>query len=63
MSGGLAGLGGAINGLGTFGNLFVLGALPNEGFNGIAVALLGLGNQLVLCCLPFYLVFEYRASL
>ena len=46
ISGGLAGLGGAINGLGTFGNLFVLGALPNEGFNGIAVALLGLGNPI-----------------
>lgn len=44
ISGGLAGLGGAINGLGTFGNIFVLGGLPNEGFNGIAVALLGLGN-------------------
>src|SRR5699024_9629612 len=29
-----------------FGNLFVLGALPNEGFNGIAVALLGLGNPI-----------------
>src|SRR5699024_2769493 len=41
---GLAGLGGAINGLGTYGNLFVLGALSNEGFYGIAVALLGLGN-------------------
>lgn len=46
ISGGLAGLGGAINGLGTFGNIFVLGALPNEGFNGIAVALLGLGNPI-----------------
>lgn len=46
ISGGLAGLGGAINGLGTFGNLFVQGALPNEGFNGIAVALLGLGNPI-----------------
>lgn len=46
ISGGLAGLGGAINGLGTFGNIFVIGALPNEGFNGIAVALLGLGNPI-----------------
>lgn len=46
ISGGLAGLGGAINGLGTFGNLFVVGALPSEGFNGIAVALLGLGNPI-----------------
>lgn len=46
ISGSLAGLGGAINGLGTFGNLFVLGDLPTEGFNGIAVALLGLGNPI-----------------
>lgn len=46
ISGGLAGLGGAINGLGTFGNIFVMGALPAEGFNGIAVALLGLGNPI-----------------
>lgn len=46
ISGGLAGLGGAINGIGTFGNLFVLGGLPAEGFNGIAVALLGLGNPI-----------------
>lgn len=46
ISGGLAGLGGVINGLGTFGNLFVLGGLPNEGFNGIAVALLGLGSPI-----------------
>ena len=46
ISGGLAGLGGAINGLGTFGNIFVVGALPSEGFNGIAVALLGLGNPI-----------------
>lgn len=46
ISGGLAGLGGAINGVGTFGNIFVLGGLPAEGFNGIAVALLGLGNPI-----------------
>ena len=57
ISGGLAGLGGAINGLGTFGNLFVLGALPNEGFNGIAVALLGLGNPIGIMLSAFYLVF------
>ncbi|WP_343753047.1 ABC transporter permease [Alkalibacterium iburiense] len=44
ISGGLAGLGGAIHGIGTFGNLFTQNALPNIGFNGIAVALLGLGN-------------------
>lgn len=55
ISGGLAGLGGAINGLGTFGNIFVMGALPAEGFNGIAVALLGLGNPIgiVLSALLF----------
>lgn len=46
ISGGLAGLGGAINGLGTFGNIFVVGNLPSEGFDGIAVALLGLGNPI-----------------
>lgn len=46
ISGGLAGLGGAINGLGTFRNLFVVGNLPSEGFDGIAVALLGLGNPI-----------------
>lgn len=46
ISGGLAGLGGAINGLGTFKNIFVVGDLPSEGFNGIAVALLGLGNPI-----------------
>lgn len=55
ISGGLAGLAGAINGVGTFGNLFVLGGLPAEGFNGIAVALLGLGNPfgIVLSALLF----------
>lgn len=44
ISGGLAGLGGAIYGIGTFGNLFTQSSLPNIGFNGIAVALLGLSN-------------------
>lgn len=44
ISGLLAGLGGAIHGLGTFGNIFTQGHLPNIGFDGIAVALLGLGN-------------------
>lgn len=46
ISGALAGLGGAIHGMGTFGNLFTQNALPNIGFNGIAVALLGLGNPI-----------------
>lgn len=44
LSGALAGLGGAIQGLGTFRNIFVQSALPAEGFDGMAVALLGLGN-------------------
>lgn len=44
ISGGLAGLGGAVHGIGTFGYLFTQNALPNVGFNGIAVALLGLSN-------------------
>jgi simple sugar transport system permease protein len=44
ISGALAGLGGAIQGLGTFQNIFVQSHLPGFGFDGIAVALLGLGN-------------------
>lgn len=40
ISGALAGLGGAIHGLGTFGNIFTQGHLPPEGFDGIAVGLL-----------------------
>ncbi|WP_208558620.1 ABC transporter permease [Marinilactibacillus kalidii] len=46
LSGALAGLGGAVHGLGTFGNIFTQGGLPDIGFNGIAVALLGLGNPI-----------------
>ncbi|WP_034302696.1 ABC transporter permease [Alkalibacterium sp. AK22] len=46
ISGALAGLGGAIHGLGTFGNIFTQSGLPYVGFNGIAVALLGLGNPI-----------------
>ncbi|OJF94329.1 ABC transporter permease [Alkalibacterium sp. 20] len=46
ISGGLAGMGGAIHGLGTFGNIFTQSGLPSVGFNGIAVALLGLGNPI-----------------
>lgn len=46
LSGALAGLAGAIQGLGTFGNIFTQTSLPSEGFNGMAVALLGLGNPL-----------------
>ncbi|AMB98682.1 branched-chain amino acid ABC transporter permease [Aerococcus urinaehominis] len=44
LSGGLAGLAGVINGLGIFHNIFIQRALPQEGFNGIAVALLGMNN-------------------
>lgn len=46
ISGGLAGLGGVISGIGTFGNMFVQSGLPTEGFNGIAVGLLGMGNPI-----------------
>lgn len=46
ISGGLAGLGGVISGIGTFGNMFVQSGLPSEGFNGIAVGLLGMGNPI-----------------
>lgn len=44
ISGSLAGLGGAMEGMGTFQNIFVQGAMPTIGFDGMAVALLGLGN-------------------
>lgn len=44
LSGGLAGLAGVIHGIGTFGNLYTLTSLPSEGFNGIAVGLLGMGT-------------------
>ncbi|MGY0837409.1 ABC transporter permease [Aerococcus urinaeequi] len=46
LSGGLAGLAGVIHGIGTFGNLYTLTSLPSEGFNGIAVGLLGMGTPL-----------------
>ncbi|WP_313470030.1 ABC transporter permease [Carnobacterium sp.] len=44
ISGALAGLGGAMEGMGTFQNIFVQGAMPTIGFDGMAVALLGLGS-------------------
>lgn len=44
ISGGLAGLGGTMEGLGNFENLFVMGSMPSIGFDGMAVALLGAGN-------------------
>src|SRR5699024_11560227 len=42
LSGGLAGLGGVMNGLGEFRNVFLTnGVAPAIGFDGLAVALLG----------------------
>ena len=46
ISGGLAGLGGAMEGLGNFQNMFVQGAMPAVGFDGMAVALLGIGSPI-----------------
>ena len=50
VSGLLAGLGGAIDGLGNFQNISVSNSLPNVGFNGMAVALLAAEN-------PFGIIF------
>ncbi|MDO4681009.1 MAG: ABC transporter permease [Aerococcus sp.] len=44
-SGALAGLAGVLQGLGTFGDGFIQTSMPQEGFNGIAVGLLGLGQS------------------
>ncbi|WP_018658863.1 ABC transporter permease [Allofustis seminis] len=44
ISGGVAGIGGAIQGIGTFKYLFTQSSIPSQGFDGIAVALLGMGN-------------------
>lgn len=44
ISGALAGLGGSMEGLGNFQNLFVQGSMPSIGFDGMAVSLLGAGN-------------------
>lgn len=46
ISGGLAGLGGAMEGLGNFQNIFVMSSVPSTGFDGMAVALLGNGQPL-----------------
>lgn len=47
ISGGLAGLGGVMNGLGEFGNIFMQnGVAPDIGFDGMAVALLGANNPI-----------------
>lgn len=44
ISGGFAGIAGAMEGLGTFQNMTVLSAFTGTGFDGIAVALLGANN-------------------
>ena len=46
ISGGLAGMGGVVEGLGTFQNLYVLGSVPTIGFDGMAVSLLGNGSPI-----------------
>lgn len=46
ISGALAGLGGVVEGLGTFENLYILDAAPAIGFDGMAVSLLGGGNPI-----------------
>lgn len=46
ISGALAGMGGVIEGLGTFENLYTLTAAPEIGFDGMAVSLLGGGNPI-----------------
>lgn len=46
VSGALAGLGGTMEGLGTFQNIFISGSLPDIGFDGLAVSLLGGGNPI-----------------
>lgn len=45
ISGLLAGLGGVVQGLGTFGNYFVQGSSISIGFDGMAVSLLGNGGS------------------
>lgn len=44
ISGALAGLGGAMEGLGNFQNIFIQGGIPGIGFDGMGVALLGASN-------------------
>ncbi|SES76846.1 nucleoside ABC transporter membrane protein [Oceanobacillus limi] len=44
IAGGFAGLAGAMEGLGTYGNISVMSGFTNLGFDGIAVALLGANN-------------------
>lgn len=44
ISGGFAGIAGAMEGLGTYGNIHLMSGFTNLGFDGIAVALLGSNN-------------------
>lgn len=46
VSGALAGLGGAVEGLGNYENIYVMTSLPDIGFNGMAVSLLASGNPI-----------------
>lgn len=46
ISGTLAGLGGTVQGLGTFGNFFVQGSSLSIGFDGMAISLLGSGTSI-----------------
>lgn len=46
ISGALAGFGGVVYGLGTFGNFFVQGSSLSIGFDGMAVSLLGGGSSI-----------------
>ncbi|BDR58726.1 ABC transporter permease [Xylocopilactobacillus apicola] len=46
ISGALAGLGGAMEGLGNFQNIFVNTVLPDIGFDGMSVSLLATGNPI-----------------
>ena len=46
ISGALAGLGGVMEGLGTFQNAFASESLPSIGWDGMAVSLLGLNNPI-----------------
>lgn len=46
IAGALAGLGGVLEALGTFQNLYVMNSVPEIGFDGMAVSLLGNGHPL-----------------
>lgn len=46
ISGALAGLGGTMEGLGNFQNIFIQGGIPGIGFDGMGVALLGASSPI-----------------